>query len=84
MRVLSTAGLALVILTSATTAQVVTNTYDNLDPRRALTDAPVTLSRIGAAGDFVEGVTPSIDGKKLAAQVDVMRKAPTARSATRW
>ncbi len=55
---------------------VVSNTYDNLDPANALTNVPVTLSRIGADGHFTKGITPSIAGKKLPAQVDVLRRAP--------
>jgi len=55
---------------------LVSNTYENLDADRALADVPVTFSRVGARGDFTEGVTPRIDGTKLPAQVDVLRKAP--------
>ena len=57
-------------------APVVSNTYDNLDPAGALTDVPVTFSRIGADGHFTRGITPSIEGRKLPAQVDVLRRAP--------
>jgi hypothetical protein len=55
---------------------VVSNTYENLAADRTLANAPVTFSRIGAAGDFVDGITPMIDGKKLPAQVNVLRTAP--------
>ena len=55
---------------------VVSNTYGNLDADKALENVPVTFSRVGAAGDFTRGVTPVIGGRKLAAQVDVLRKAP--------
>ena len=55
---------------------VVSNTYQNLDTARALVNVPVTFSRIGALGDFVDGITPAIDGDKLPAQVDVLRRAP--------
>jgi len=55
---------------------VVSNTYENLDADRALANVPVTFSRIGAAGDFTEGITPAIDGRKLPAQVNVLRHAP--------
>ena len=53
---------------------VVSNTYENLGPKQALADVPVTFSRIGGAGDFTEGITPLIDGKKLPAQVNVLRR----------
>ncbi len=53
---------------------VVSNLYENLDANRGLADAPVTFSRIGGEGDFTEGITPLIDGKKLPAQVNVLRK----------
>ncbi len=55
---------------------VVSNSYENLDAARAVTDTPVTFSRIGAEGDFTEGITPVIGGRTLPAQVDVLRKAP--------
>ena len=55
---------------------VVSNEYENLDARRALRNVPVTFSRIGAEGDFVKGITPSIGAARLPAQVDVLRKAP--------
>ena len=54
---------------------IVSNTYENLDTQRALTNTPVTLSRIGADGHFTGGITPRIDGRKLPAQVDVLRRA---------
>ena len=54
---------------------VVSNTYENFDKTNALTNVPVTLSRIGAAGDFTKGITPVIDGLPLPAQVDVLRRA---------
>ncbi|HET6429388.1 MAG TPA: hypothetical protein VFJ30_13310 [Phycisphaerae bacterium] len=55
---------------------VVSNVYENLDAGRALADVPVTFSRIGAAGDFTEGIAPVIDGVNLPAQVNVLRHAP--------
>jgi len=55
---------------------IVSNTYENLDADRALEGVPVTFSRVAARGDFTGGVTPRIDGRKLPAQVDVLRKAP--------
>lgn len=55
---------------------VVSNVYDNLDTRRGLGGVPVTFSRVGADGDFSRGITPTIDGRKLPAQVDVLRRAP--------
>jgi len=54
---------------------VVSNRYDNLDPQRAVSNTPVTFSRVGAEGDFTRGVTPVIGGRKLPAQVDVLRRA---------
>ena len=54
---------------------VVSNTYQNLPGGPAVTNAPVTFSRIGADGDFTKGITPVVGGKKLPAQVDVLRKA---------
>ena len=69
--------IALASAGSAALGQVVvSNTYENLDGDRALTNVPVTFSRIGADGDFTAGITPSIDGEKLPAQVDVLRRAP--------
>lgn len=57
---------------------VVSNAYENLDAARGLKGVPVTFSRIGAGGDFTKGITPSIGGSKLPAQVNVLRKAPDA------
>jgi len=54
---------------------VVSNEYGNLDTERGLTNVPVTFSRIGVDGDFTKGVTPAINGRKLPAQVDVLRHA---------
>jgi len=54
--------------------RVVANVYENLDGERALADTPVTFSRVGAAGDFTRGITPVVEGKKLPAQVDVLRR----------
>lgn len=68
--------LSYIGLAAAAAGQVVvTNTYENLDGEKALVDAPVTFSRIGANGDFVHGITPMIGGRKLPAQVNVLRKA---------
>ncbi len=50
---------------------VVTETYTNLQPT-PLSLVPVTFSRVGAAGDFTEGITPVVDGRALPAQVDVL------------
>lgn len=61
--------------TLCSAAPVVSNEYENFDTARGGTDVPVTLSRIGAAGDFTKGITPAIGGKKLPAQVDVLRRA---------
>ncbi|MHC4717677.1 MAG: hypothetical protein ACYS5V_11955, partial [Planctomycetota bacterium] len=55
---------------------VVSNVYENFDPDRALTNVPVTFSRIGADGHFTRGIAPAINGRKLPAQVDVLRRAP--------
>jgi len=66
----------LAVLASPAPGQVVvSNRYDNLDTQHALANVPVTLSRIGADGHFTRGVTPVIDGRKLPAQVDVLRRA---------
>ena len=54
---------------------VVSNTYRNLPGGPAVANAPVTFSRIGADGDFTKGITPVVGGKKLPAQVDVLRRA---------
>jgi len=54
---------------------VVSNVYNNLQTDRALKNVPITLSRVGARGDFVNGITPMIGGRKLPAQVDVLRRA---------
>ncbi|MHC4717533.1 MAG: hypothetical protein ACYS5V_11225, partial [Planctomycetota bacterium] len=72
------APFAVVVLSAAAAfAQAVTfNEYENLDARRALTDAPVTVSRVGAGGDFTRGVAPAVNGRKLPAQVDVLRRGP--------
>ncbi len=74
------AAWAAVLLPAITQAEgsavVVSNTYENLDAKQAVVDKPVTFSRIGIEGDFTKGITPSIDGKKLPAQVNVLRKAP--------
>jgi len=67
--------LALALRAVAADGVVVANEYENFDSA-ALTNAPVTFSRIGADGDFTRGITPRIHGKKLPAQVDVLRKAP--------
>ncbi len=71
------AGLIVLAFSGALAAGelVVTNTYENLDAKRALTNVPVTFSRIGADGDFTAGITPTINGRKLPAQVDVLRRA---------
>jgi hypothetical protein len=42
--------------------------------RRPLRPLPVTLSRVGARGDFRTGVTPLVDGRALPAQVDVLAR----------
>ncbi len=55
---------------------VVSNTYENLDTDRTLTRTPVTFSRIAADGDFTRGITPRIAGKRIPAQVSVLRRAP--------
>jgi hypothetical protein len=55
---------------------VVTSELSDFDPARALSGVPVTLSRIGAEGDFTRGITPSVGGARLPAQVDVLRHAP--------
>ncbi|MHC4404760.1 MAG: hypothetical protein ACYTG0_34345 [Planctomycetota bacterium] len=55
---------------------IVSNRYENLNNQRPLVNTPVTFSRIGVDGDFTLGVTPRIDGRKLPAQVDVLRRAP--------
>ncbi len=54
---------------------VVSNTYENFSAERDRENVPVTFSRIGARGDFTEGITPMISGRKLPAQVDVLRRA---------
>ena len=54
---------------------VVTNVYSNLE-NVALTNVPVTFSRVGADGDFDHGITPRVGGVELPAQVDVLRTAP--------
>ena len=65
--------LALVCGARTATAAVVTNIYDSLDGK-PIAAAPVTLSRIGAPGDFARGVTPRVGGHKLPAQVNVLRR----------
>ena len=65
--------LASLAATSALGQVVVTNTYENFESR-ALSNVPVTFSRVGADGEFTKGITPSIGGRKLPAQVDVLRK----------
>jgi len=55
---------------------VTSDVYENLDADRGLNEVPVTFSRVGAAGHFTRGVTPVMDGVRLPAQVDVLRKAP--------
>ena len=78
LKSLSTAVLVcLAALASAACGQVVvSNTYTNLDvvasPRA---NVPVTFSRIGADGDFTKGITPVVRGRKLPAQVNVLRRA---------
>ena len=68
--------IALISLAAPAGAQVVvSNEYSNLSATQALADVPVTFSRIGAEGDFTKGITPSVAGKKLPAQVDVLRRA---------
>ena len=69
-------GICALRTNAAAPEPVVSNEYGNLDAQRALREVPVTLSRIGAAGHFTKGITPSIGGAKLPAQVDVLRKAP--------
>ncbi len=54
---------------------VVSNLYDNLQTDRTLKNVPVTLSRVGARGDFLDGITPMIGDRKLPAQVDVLRRS---------
>ena len=54
---------------------IVSNTYENFDTGKALVNVPVTFSRIGGAGDFTAGITPMINGRKLPAQVNVLRQA---------
>jgi len=54
---------------------VVSNVYENLDAGRDLGPVAVSLSRVGAKGDFTKGITPMIGGRKLPAQVDVLRRA---------
>ena len=54
---------------------VVSNVYDNLQTARVLENVPITLSRVGAEGDFTNGITPMIGGRRLPAQVDVLRRA---------
>jgi len=61
---------------AAAPGEVVSNEYENFNTERGLTDVPVTFSRIGAEGHFTKGVTPMIDGRKLPAQVNVLRRAP--------
>jgi hypothetical protein len=70
--------LAAVIVTCQAPADaqvVLSNEYKNLDADRALTNVPVTLSRIGVNGDFTKGITPVVNGTKLPAQVNVLRHA---------
>ena len=55
---------------------VVSNVYENLDADKALTNVPVTFSRVAADGHFTKGVMPVIDGLPLPAQVDVLRRGP--------
>ena len=55
---------------------VTSDVYENLVTDRDGEDVPVTFSRVGAVGHFTRGVTPVVDGVKLPAQVDVLRKAP--------
>jgi len=55
---------------------VTSDVYENLVTDRDGKDVPVTFSRVGAVGHFTRGVTPVVDGVKLPAQVDVLRKAP--------
>lgn len=57
-------------------APVVTSEIADFDPDRVLGGTPVTLSRIGADGDFTRGITPCVGGVRLPAQVDVLRRAP--------
>jgi hypothetical protein len=74
-----TSWMALTLLGAITSFSlgdvIVSNAYENLDTQGALTNVPVTLSRIGADGHFTRGITPRIDGRKLPAQVDVLRRA---------
>jgi hypothetical protein len=61
----------------ATTETVVTSdVYENLVTDRDGKNVPVTFSRVGGVGHFTRGVTPVVDGVKLPAQVDVLRKSP--------
>lgn len=54
---------------------VVSNRYENLNTQLALTNVPVTFSRIGADGHFTKGITPMIASRKLLAQVNMLRQA---------
>ncbi len=66
-----------ILVSSLTAAEpVVTNVYENLDTESGFLDRPVTFSRIGAEGDFTDGITPFVGGRELPAQVDVLRRAP--------
>jgi len=71
-------NLALTLLLCATAGAqpVVSNTYETPAGAKPLAGTPITVSRIGAGGDFTKGICPSIGGKKLPAQVDVLRRAP--------
>lgn len=77
--VLSAAFLALLVSTTGAddwpATVVVSNVYECLNEQRELDEVPVTFSRIGAEGDFVEGITPVVSGEKMPAQVDVLRRA---------
>ncbi len=74
-----TSAVALFLLTGLATSTsgqvVVSNVYENLDQDHALENVPVTFSRVGAEGDFTQGITPMIAGENVPAQVDVLRKA---------
>src|SRR5262245_35880251 len=68
-------SVAIAGLTAAASGQVVVrDTYTNLE-NRALTNVPVTFSRVGGDGDFAN-ITPKIGTAELPAQVDVLRHAP--------
>ena len=77
-RAFASATLAICVIASCAAAAkpVVSNVYENLDADKALTNAPVTFSRIGGDGDFTKGITPMIDGKRLRSQVNVLRRGP--------